>query len=86
MEWVGEVQTTENQVSPSFDSETSEIYWTLSKLPYGTGVFTPKYEASFVIKAKADVPPIILEKPKFSGQDSFTKQEIVINKSNLNSN
>ena len=86
MEWVGETQTTENQVSSSFDSGTSEISWNLAKLPYGTGVVTPKYEASFIVKAKADAPTVILENSRFFGQDSFTKQEIIINRGNLNQN
>lgn len=89
IEWVNISKATEVQVAPAFNSSSSEVSWDLGKLPSGTGIFTPKYEASFVVKTKEPLgndPVLILESSQFVARDSFTKQDIIINKSSLNSN
>ncbi|MDP3792612.1 MAG: hypothetical protein Q8Q89_02680 [bacterium] len=89
MEWGNVSQATEGQVAPAFNSGSSEVTWDLGKLPYGTGVLRPKYEASFVVKTKepsGSDSVLVLESSQFKATDSFTKQDIVLNKGNLNSN
>lgn len=73
---------------PTYNPNTFEVSWSLPKLPYGTGVFSPKYEASFRVKVKPSstqkgtlLP--LLDFSQFTGTDNFTKQSIIINKSSV---
>ena len=84
------IKTTDNLSAPAFNPNTNEVVWNLGKLPYGTGLFTNKYETSFQLKVKASstqagntIP--LLGKTQFTGADSFTKQSIIINKTGITS-
>lgn len=90
VEWTNMVKTIDDKPAPLFNPDTSEVTWLLSKLPYGTGSYTPKYETSFQIKVKPNDSQkgntiSILENVQFTGTDSFTKQGIIINGNNLSS-
>ena len=90
IQWANLVKATEGQVVPTFNPNTNEVTWDLGRLPYGTGIFTSKYEASFQLKAKpsstqaGNVIPLI-ESARFTGNDSFTKQSLIINKTGVTS-
>jgi hypothetical protein len=91
VEWVNMVKVTAGQQSPTFNPNTSEVVWNLAKLPYGTGVSSEKYEASFRIKVRPSSIQLgsvlnLMENIQFTGTDSFTKQPIMITKSGLSSN
>ena len=91
VEWVDLTKTTiDGQIKPAFNPNSLEVTWSLGRLPYGTGVYGEKYEASFQIKIKPSSAQkgnvvSLLENIRFMGDDSFTGQNIVINKSNVNS-
>ena len=84
------IKAEEGQPLPVYNSNSSEITWNVGKLPYGAGIFSGKYEASFQVKVKpsslqkGSIIPL-LENIQFTGTDSFIKQNIVINGSVLNS-
>lgn len=90
VQWNNMVKATDGQPVPTFNPNSNEVTWNLGRLPYGTGVSTPKYEASFQVKIKpsslqkGNVVPLV-ESVKFTGTDSFTKQDIIINKGGLTS-
>ncbi len=91
VEWLNTVKVTDGQQVPTFNPNTGEVIWTLARLPYGTGISTEKYEASFRIKVKPSSIQQgsiinLLENTQFTGTDSFTKQPINISKSNISSN
>lgn len=84
--WKNVVSVGLGQSEPTFNTNSSEVTWNIGVLPQGTGVFTPKYEASFRVGVKPSVAgqiPVIIKDGRFSGTDSFTKEEIVINVSDL---
>jgi len=88
--WADMVKATVNQPVPVFNPNSSEVSWSLPRIPYGTGIFTDKYEASFRIKIKPSslqrgtILPL-LDPAQFTGMDSFTKQSIIINRSGIGS-
>lgn len=90
IQWTNLAKATDGQSVPTFNPNTNEVTWDLGRLPYGTGIFTPKYEASFQLKAKpsstqvGNVIPLI-ESVRFTGNDSFTKQSLIINKTGITS-
>ncbi|MDP3696748.1 MAG: hypothetical protein Q8R55_01820 [Candidatus Taylorbacteria bacterium] len=90
IQWANLVKAADGQAVPSFNPNTNEVTWDMGRLPYGTGIFTPKYEASFQLKARpsstqvGNVIPLI-ESARFTGNDSFTKQSLIINKGSLSS-
>ena len=89
--WADIARANENQLVPTFNPNSSEVTWTPSKLPYGMGINSNKYEASFKIKIKPTLnqlgsPVSLLESIQFTGNDSFTKQGIIINGKNLTTN
>ena len=84
--WKNVVSVGLGQIEPAFNPNSSEVVWNIGVLPQGTGVLTPKYEASFQVGIKPSVAgqlPAIIKDSKFSGADSFTKEEVVINASDL---
>ncbi len=88
--WNNLVKATDGLPIPTFNPNTYEVTWNLGRLPYGTGITADKYEASFQIKIKpsslqkGNTMPII-DSVQFTGIDSFTKQNIIINKNGLTS-
>jgi len=87
--WKNIVSVGLNQSEPTFNPNSSEIRWNIGILPQGTGVLTPKYEASFQVGIKpsvADQVPTIIKDGKFSGTDSFTKEQIILNAPDLTIN
>ncbi|OGN01018.1 MAG: hypothetical protein A3B91_02805 [Candidatus Yanofskybacteria bacterium RIFCSPHIGHO2_02_FULL_41_29] len=87
--WVDIAKTTANQPLPVFNPNSSEVSWSLPRIPYGAGVSTEKYEASFRIKIKPSSIQrgnviSIIEGALLTGTDSFTKQSIIINRSGIN--
>ena len=84
--WKNIVSVGLGQSEPVFNPNSSEVRWNIGVLPQGTGVLTPKYEASFQVSIKPSVAgqkPVIVKDSRFSGTDSFTKEQIVINASDL---
>jgi len=89
VEWVDTVKSNSGQ-NPTFNINSSEVIWNLGTLPYGTGIVTSKYEASFKIKIKPTDSQkgnvlSLIEDVQLTGTDSFTKQGIIVNGGNLNS-
>ena len=89
VEWADTVKSSSG-IAPIFNINSSEVVWNFGTLPYGTGIATPKYEASFKIKIR----PVsnqrsntlrLIENTQLTGKDSFTNQEIIINDGNLDS-
>lgn len=84
--WKNVVSADLGQSEPVFSANNSEIKWNIGVLPQGTGVSTPKYEASFQIGVKPSVVgqrPVTIKDGKFSGVDSFTKERIILNAPDL---
>lgn len=80
--WKDIVSVDLGQSEPVFDSNKSEVKWTVGVLPQGVGVLTPKYEASFQVGLKPSVvgqTPTLMKDGRFSGTDSFTKEQIILN-------
>jgi len=85
--WKNVVSVDLGQSEPTFDANSSEAVWNIGVLPQSTGVLTPKYEASFQVGIRPSLAgqiPVIVNEAKFSGVDSFTKEQIVINAPELN--
>lgn len=84
--WKNVVSVGLGQSEPTFNANSSEVTWSIGVLPQGTGVSTPKYEAVFQVSVKPSVAgqmPIVVKDSKFSGTDSFTKEQIVLNAQDL---
>lgn len=84
--WKNIVSVGLGQSEPTFNPNNSEVKWSIGVLPQGTGVLTPKYEASFQVSIKPSVAgqkPTLVKDGRFSGTDSFTKEQIVLNASDL---
>src|SRR3989338_6664629 len=80
--WKNIVSVGLGQSEPTFNPNNSEVRWNIGVLPQGTGVLTPKYEASFQVGIKPSVAgqtPTIVKDGSFSGIDSFTKEKIILN-------
>jgi hypothetical protein len=81
--WKGATSVTAGQPDITYNKNSSEIAWDLKNLPAGVGTSVAKYEAVFQIAIKPSLAQKgsemdLLKNIKFSGQDSFTKQAIVI--------
>ena len=81
--WKKIVSVGAGQPEPSFNKNTSEVVWNLGVLPQGVGVTGAKYEASFQITVKPATgqkgsPILLVKDSKLSGQDTFTKQNIIV--------
>ena len=90
IEWEGIAMANNDLPVPTFNVNSSEVSWVLSKLPYGTGTVSDKYEGIFRIKVKPSSQQVgskvdLLSSLQFTGADSFTKQELFINKGVVNS-
>ncbi len=91
VEWEGMTKASDNLPVPTYNPNSIEVKWILLRLPYGTGVFTDKYEASFRVKIKPSSQQKgtvvqLIDKVQLTGTDGFTKQSIIINKNGLTSN
>lgn len=81
--WKNVVSVGSGQPEPTFNINTSETIWNLGILPQGVGMAVAKYEANFQIVVKPSVnqkgsPILLIKDAKLSGQDSFTKQNIIV--------
>ncbi len=81
--WKSVVSVGSGQPEPTFNSSTSEVVWNLGVLPQGVGVTGAKYETSFQIILKPATsqkgsPAVLTKDSKLSGQDTFTKQNIIV--------
>lgn len=86
VKWRNVVSVGLNQPEPIFNPNSSEVVWNIGVLPQGTGILSPKYEASFQVSITPSVSgqtPVIIKNSKLSGFDSFTKEEVVLNASDL---
>ncbi|MBI4158042.1 MAG: hypothetical protein HY505_00235 [Candidatus Yanofskybacteria bacterium] len=80
--WKNVVSVGLGQSEPTFNANSSEVRWNIGVLPQGIGVLTSKYEASFQVSIKPSVAgqkPVIVKDGRFSGTDSFTKEQIILN-------
>ncbi|KKS12744.1 MAG: hypothetical protein UU70_C0034G0001 [Candidatus Yanofskybacteria bacterium GW2011_GWA1_41_6] len=90
--WKNVVSVGSGQTQPTFNKSNSQIVWNIGTLPYGIGTGgTLAYELIFQVainpsstQAGAFAP--VLTNATFSGVDSFTQQNIVVNSSDLNTN
>ena len=60
-------------------------------LPQGVGIFTAKHEASFQVMVKPSSSQkgdsiVLIKNSKLSGEDTFTKQNIIVSAGDLTSN
>ncbi len=90
IEWEGAATANNDLPAPTFNVNSSEVSWMLSKLPYGTGTVSDKYEGVFRIKVKPSSQQVgskvdLLSSLQFTGTDSFTKQGLFVNKGVVNS-
>jgi hypothetical protein len=89
--WMNNVKTGPGQPVPVYNPNTSTILWKIGTLPFGVGMGSPKYETAFQVKIRPATTQIereieVLKNTRFSGVDSFTKQNVIINKDLLDSN
>ncbi|HAU07658.1 MAG: hypothetical protein UW46_C0009G0010 [Candidatus Yanofskybacteria bacterium GW2011_GWF1_44_227] len=90
--WKGSSSVTSGQPEPTYNKNSSEIVWDIKNIPSGVGGnLTPKYEAVFQVTIKPSAAQKgsvmdILKDIVFSGKDSFTKQAIVINAKDVDTN
>lgn len=93
--WKNIVSVGLGQSEPIFNPDNSEVKWNIGVLPQGTGVLTPRYEASFQVSIKPSVAglpaqagqtPTLIKDGRFSGTDSFTKEQIILNVQDLTTN
>ncbi len=89
--WMDQTSTDPGNQEPVFNPNTQQVSWSFPVVPYGVGIFTPKYEASFRIKIKPSsiqkgTEPYLLQGVQFTGTDNFTKQSIIINKKDMTTN
>ncbi|MBI2065386.1 MAG: hypothetical protein HYT62_05065 [Candidatus Yanofskybacteria bacterium] len=90
VEWVDTTKSSSGP-APVFNANSSEVIWNLGALPYGTGIFNPKYEASFKIKIRPTNSQKgntlqLIDNVQLTGTDSFTKQPVIVNGGSLSSN
>jgi len=81
--WKNIVSVGSGQPEPIFNTNTSEVVWSLGILPQGIGVIGAKYEASFQVTIKPSInqkgsPILLIKDSKLSGVDTFTKQNIIV--------
>lgn len=91
VEWADMTWTNNDLPFPVFNPNSFQVTWSLPKLSYGAGIFTDKYEGRFRIKFKPTIQQKgnavqLLDSVQFTGVDSFTKQEIIINRNGISSN
>lgn len=87
--WKDIVSVGSNQPQPTLNRNTSEVSWNLGFLPREVGINTPKYEASFQISIKPSInqegaPVELIKNSKIFGIDSFTKQNIIVETPDVN--
>ncbi|KKT82763.1 MAG: hypothetical protein A3B99_02615 [Candidatus Yanofskybacteria bacterium RIFCSPHIGHO2_02_FULL_44_12b] len=87
--WMDQTSAVPDDMRPSFNPNTQEVSWSLPVVPFGIGVFTPKYEGVFRVKIKPSSIQRgsfvnILEEFQFLGTDNFTKLNVIIRKKDLN--
>ena len=86
--WKNIVSVGSGQLEPIFNKNTSEVSWNLGVLPQGIGVTGAKYEASFQVTVKPAINQkgssvLLIKDSKLSGQDTFTKQSIIVSASDV---
>ena len=89
--WKNVTSVGTGQPEIEFNRNFSEVVWDLGVLPRGTGVSLPKYEAIFQVSVKPssnqrNSPVTLLKNLRLSGTDIFTKQLIVVNVRDLDTN
>jgi hypothetical protein len=87
--WKNVVSVGLGQSEPTFNPNSSEVRWNIGVLPQGTGVITPKYEASFQVGIKPSTTkqiPLLIKDAQFSGIDSYTKELIILKAKDLTAN
>lgn len=81
--WENATGVTAGQPEMAFNSNTSEVIWSLGVLPRGIGVTGDKYEASFRVKIRPSSNQTgtvitLIKSSKLTATDSFTKQNIIL--------
>lgn len=89
--WADAAKASTEPVVPVFNPNSSELTWNISALPYGVGLLTPKYEASFRVKVKPASSQKgkvlnLFENVQLTGTDDFTRQSVIINGKNITTN
>lgn len=89
--WKNIVSVGSGQSEPTFNKNTSEVVWNLGVLPQGVGVTGAKYEASFQVTVKPainqkGVSILLTKDSRLSGQDTFTKQNIIVTAQDISTN
>jgi hypothetical protein len=90
--WKNVVSVGSGQAQPTFNKNTSQVTWNLGSLPAGVGVNgVPTYELVFQISVKPSPTQtgsaaLLVSNTSLSGVDSFTKENIVVNVSDLTTN
>jgi len=79
--WENKFKTIPNQPSPTYDSRTGEIVWSLPVVPAGSGSYLPKFELIFqvgLIPSSNQVGEFvdILKDINFEAVDNFTNEKI----------
>lgn len=81
--WENATGVTAGQPELTYNTNTSEVIWSMQVLPRGTGIIGDKYEASFRVKIKPSSNQkgsviTLIKDSKLTATDSFTKQNIVL--------
>ena len=90
IQWEGSAIANNGLPPPSYNINSGEVTWAFSRLPYGAGAFSEKYEGVFRVKVKPSSQQVgskiqLIDSVQFTGADTFTKQSITINKSGISS-
>jgi hypothetical protein len=82
--WKNVTSNASNLPAPTFDTNKRQVIWNLGTVPAGVGVNSAKYDIAFQIgitpsSAQRNSTPILLRDVSFTGVDSFTQENILIN-------
>lgn len=69
--------------APAFDRNRNTVTWTIGTLPFGTGIGTPKYEATFVVSITPSSNQVgssvaLVSGASLTGTDSFTGNSVQV--------
>lgn len=72
---------TDHGTAPSYDATTKKVTWDVGSLPFGTGNYNPRYEATFQVSitpssTQVGLTPKLVTGSILTGTDGFTGQAV----------
>jgi len=91
VKWENQVRVNGQQSLPVFKSNSQEVVWDIGALPSGVGTQFPKYQAWFRVSftpSNLNVGSAVslLKNISLEGEDSFTRQTILVKVNDITSN